>query len=78
MPSAAAPGSLTPHVRADGHGSECSNQNEAGQARRGPAALFTWVLLTDLGDQEGAHSGAGAAAQRVAHLEACNGGGDMP
>lgn len=28
------------------------------------------ILLTDLGDQQRAHAGAGAAAQRMGHLEA--------
>ena len=29
-----------------------------------------WVLLSDLGDEQGAHAGAGAAAQGVGQLEA--------
>ena len=36
-------------------------------------SALTWVLLADLGDQEGAHAGASAATQGVAHLEACTG-----
>ncbi len=47
------------------HGVRHLGRREHGEGEHHPVR----VLLPDLGDQQGAHAGARAAAQRVAHLE---------